>query len=691
MNGSSSLTWTPKAPKPSAFRRAGQVARWSLRAPADRLTIPAAAVVYGAGAVLHATGVPALDVALTGGAALPALAFGVVNHRSHKHLKAHPDTDPLARASKAAFGMMMAGAWAATAARWGVFAGPWDLSTVAYFTATAVGYGALRYDEVVQGKRDWRNEKIRWHQVSMKFGLQGSHLLHSERTRLGRELTIDTTGTGKRASHIAGHDTAERIAEHYRIPASRVHIRPHGIAGRIRISIRERDPWAEPIPHPALDTEPEITLPECQSITQPLILGMDPETGKPLTLDAYDPEDFGARAIMIISTRGGGKTVLLNDLMERLTACTDVLVWDINLSKAKENRRWAPACDLVAHGPDAKRDALTILRLARKAIEYRGNIDGDDAIHQPSSRAPAIVVRVDEMKALLGGQSPIDQAIREQMTKLNETGRSEGVVAIIAGQRAVTTHAGSADIRANVDTVLLAKTRGRAEMMHAAGDAGMELPDMTSYGEGHAGVWLITTLGGEYQTGRTFLLKHLTDIGRIAESRRPQATLEPGLREHLGDAYERLKSGKATAHTVAEPAPQPWMQDLAKELEGVTTDVFDQMDELARKNAETRRLQEELASEELIELPPEYDEALRAAITERERQAAATVEIPVEHRAAVLAMTKDGARLRDMMTRLGLRKTTMYGYLARLRVEGLVEMRGKGPSAMWYSTGERAE
>ena len=157
--------------------------------------------------------------------------------------------------------------------------------------------------------------------------------------------------------------------------------------------------------------------------------------------------------------------------------------------------------------------------MARKAIEWRGNVDSDDAVHQPTPTAPAIVVRVDEMKSLLGGQSPIDQAIRDQFTKLNETGRSEGIVTVVAGQRAVITHAGSADIRANVDTYLLAKVRSRGEMMHAAGDMGLDLPDMTSYGEGYPGVWLIGTLGGDHAIGRTFLFKHLPEITKLAADR----------------------------------------------------------------------------------------------------------------------------------------------------------------------------
>jgi hypothetical protein len=60
-------------------------------------------------------------------------------------------------------------------------------------------------------------------------------------------------------------------------------------------------------------------------------------------LGAHGPvvlyDEDGANGMMVVALTGGGKTVLLNCVMERLTACDDALVWDINLSKAKENRR----------------------------------------------------------------------------------------------------------------------------------------------------------------------------------------------------------------------------------------------------------------------------------------------------------------------------------------------------------------
>jgi hypothetical protein len=49
--------------------------------------------------------------------------------------------------------------------------------------------------------------------------------------------------------------------------------------------------------------------------------------------------------------------VLLSNLRERGTKARDVLVVDLNLSKALEDKEWAPACHLTA---------LTRRQLARR-------------------------------------------------------------------------------------------------------------------------------------------------------------------------------------------------------------------------------------------------------------------------------------------------------------------------------------
>ena len=655
------------------------------------MTLPGAAVVWGGGAILHATGVPWLDVGLAGitGA---GVTYGAVLHRSRKKHGQHPD-DAAWRAAKAAIGVGIAGTWSAAAARWGLFAGPYDLSSIMWGSTALLGYGIVRADEINRRNRDWRNEKANWHTLAPTFGLGGSHLIDSEKTRLGRRLTVDTKGTGKRASQLASRDVGERIAEHYMLPAVRVQVTPAKIAGRLHISIRLRDPWAHPILHPMLDDVPEIELAARQSVRDPLIVGMDPDTGKPLELRMWDDE-YGARGLLIVSMTGGGKTVLLNDIMERLTACDDVLVWDINLSKAKENRRWAPACDLTAHGPHEKTKALQILRLALKVIEWRGNNDdSDDAIHHPDAEDPLIVLRFDELDAGQGGSDGLSQAMREIVNTINSKKRSEGMGLIQASQRGTSSYGTTTDIRANFSNYAVAQVRNRTEAMYAAGDAALYLPDMSEYGEGNPGVWAIGGMGGDFETGRTFYLKHLNDLSKIADDRKPRATLPVPLRDHLGDAYVRLKTGTVPAYSVEADQLPDWMKDIEKDLESdMGSDLLGQMDQMDRTRAktdETGRALDTLAAEDMPEVPPENAAMVAAAKAERRRQAAMSVDIPDAHRSRLLTILRGGeAATGDLAAALQVSKATLWRYLDRLRTEGAVECRGKGRGSRWIASAE---
>jgi len=230
-------------------------------------------------------------------------------------------------------------------------------------------------------------------------------------------------------------------------------------------------------------------------------------------------------------------------------------------------------------------------------------------------------------------------------------------------------------------------------MMTAAGDLGVDLPDMTSYGEGKPGVWLIATLGGDYHTGRTFFLKHLPDITRIVEQRSVRATMPVGLREYLGDAYERLKTGAVPAHQVSDDAPRnDDMDELERELtRDMDADLLDQMEAVTAKVRRTRQEQDDLDAQEITQFGPEHAEALSRARDERWRQAVATIDIPADKAGLILDLAREGVAMRDLMARLNLPKTTVWEYMAKLRVEGLVTPVGKGRAVRWHLAGDDAQ
>ena len=213
------------------------------RKPAERAAravLPACAGFWTAAEIMHATGIPWLDIGL-GTAAVAGVAYG--------------------RGARGGAGWLLAGgAWAALAARFGPLAGPYLPLTDAWAVLSFCGWRWARSHPAVVAARERRQASMDWLGKRDRWGLGRTHLLDWEPTRLGEKYTVDVRGSGRRASQLVHSDVAERIAEDRMLPPSRVRLSRHRLAGRVEIAIRELDPWAKPIPHPVLADDPEIDL-----------------------------------------------------------------------------------------------------------------------------------------------------------------------------------------------------------------------------------------------------------------------------------------------------------------------------------------------------------------------------------------------------------------------------------------------
>ncbi len=222
------------------------------------------------------------------------------------------------------------------------------------------------------------------------------------------------------------------------------------------------------------------------------MIGGDPETGESLRLTLWD-EDEGAKVVLVVAKKGSGKSVLLNCIKERITACTDARLIQVNLSKAREDRRWAPLAIANALGMDASqtRQARRILRWVLTAIVARSE-DPALAVSKvaPTPGTPLLVVTIDEIDAVAG-----DPECKALLAKIASKCRSEGIALVIAGQRATVQWMGGGDLRANVDIAVLGRFARASEARKATGEE-VDLPDMGAYGEGSPGVFLVTELGG---------------------------------------------------------------------------------------------------------------------------------------------------------------------------------------------------
>ena len=537
------------------------------------------------------------------------------------------------------------------------------------------------------------------------YGLHGSHLLKYETTRLGDAMVIDVKGTGRRASSLVHGSLAEDIAEVEMLAVSRVQVTLAGIAGRIRISIRRKDPWKNPIPHPALDPAgAEYALPPVCTVREPLIVGVDPETGKPLQVAVWDRH--GGKNILLTGIKGAGKSVLLSCIRERLTAADDALIFDINVSKALEDGEWAPACGLVAAGRDQRKRALHILRCAHRAIDYRGSQPRDTAVFQPSPEAPLIVVMIDEIDALTAGGDFIAAAIKAELAYITSKDRSEAVTAIISGQRATADWLGGANIRSQVDVFAIGKVGRRGEMNHAAGDeVGLSLPDMATYGEGHPGVWVIAELGGSHAVGRTFNLEAPPDLRRLAAERAAsQPELEPGLIACLGATYAALRNrapamagGPPDGSPADAPPPDAPAVDPIDALDGEMEDMLppelrDKLRRMDLRRKETTALNAE--SDAIMAALPEVDAAALAAHTAARWDAAGEeTEIPPDVREKlIMLLAGDGMSGRKITEAFpGVKRWQVMLWLNRLRFEGNARIEGKGRGARWMIISRPAE
>lgn len=660
-----------------------------------RNTLAASAAALAAAEVMHLTHVSPADPAM-----LTLAAAGFTGWRA---------------GGKPAAIVGAGGAWLTAATAAGPLAGSgplWHPLTIAWGAGALAALWALDRHAAVRTARRWRAAKAQWLRDAPGYGLFNSHLLDHQETRLGEMLEVDVSETGKRSSSLAGSTLAEDIASRRKLPRHRVRVTEGSIAGRIRIYIRTRDPWKHAIPHPLLDTDPEIELPVPATITKPLIVGQDPESGRPLAIALYD--SHGGKNVYIIGKRDAGKTTLLDCLRERLTACPDALVFGINLSKASEDNEWAPACHLTAIGPGDAKKALAILQLVSRIVVETPMIPRDDKVRQVSAEWPAIVLVIDEIDAVV---DLLGQRAKQLLKHITGKGRSEAVSVVAAGQRGTADWMGGADVRANLDVVCAGRVRRQAEISHAVGTMAPLIPDMATYGEGHAGVWAVVEDSGDYTLGRSFNLDGLTQLRQFAhDRRRPEAELNPELSDRIGELYTTLRAmqlsqyhgdflGEAAAALYPSPAAsEAGGEDgpsaagdtltitravygepgdaLDKELEeSLDPELREQLGKIRSTNAETRKILDETPVPDMSGISPEQWDAFHEA---RWAQAAMKTDITAAQRARLMELLAgEGTTISAAAADLGIKPYPARCMLSRLRLEGAAHVTGKGRGQRW--------
>jgi hypothetical protein len=630
--------------------------------------------------------------------------------------------------------------WLALASARGPLDGfPVPSLTVVWAVLTGIAWRlASLHPSILEAIR-WRAARAEWLAQRHRWHLPGSHLLGHEETRLGERFTVDVRESGKLASAVA-RDSAlpERIAMDRGIPRSRVTVAEGTPAGRVVIDIRDRDPWADPIPHPATVSGHEVELSPSPSITEPAAVGQDPATGKLLSLLLCGPG--GGRNINVVATIDSGKTVLLSDISEFVTRAPDALMIRINVSikGPAEAHLWGPACHLTAFGPHQRARALKVLKVVAGIVEWRASQPKERANWLPTKRDPHVVLIIDEIDSLTEVA-----ALRKALEMIATKGREYGVTVVRAGQRGTAEDTGGAKVRAVDGVWCLGSLNRSTEAMHAAGDLGLRLPDVASYGEGNPGVWIIAEKSGRWQGGRAWNLCEPADIAGIAAARASsQPDLPEACKEFLGDEYAALAGSDVYARwardrdqeSVSAPSPaarhagdggligdlaravrdghvkadpeteEALLQALSIAEQGAGSDldrlrayepeveeILDDDDDLrrrfgdlGRKLADQRAILEETAR--MPEPPKVPEEKLKESSEERWRQVGEQAEMSPEQRETLLGLLKDGTTTSNAAKVLGVSTWIARTYLQKLRNEKVARVDGKGRGARWRLT-----
>lgn len=195
--------------------------------------------------------------------------------------------------------------------------------------------------------------------------------------------------------------------------------------GRVLLRLVQNDPFAKMPPAP--ERKPNSRRMRDKQV---VAYRMD---GQP-----FDVSLLGVHVVVIASS-GGGKSVILRTLGDILTACSDVLVGDLDPA-GNGLAPLAEALGVRAIGDDNMGQIEAILEKALKIAKARPNLFaelGMDDNWEPTPDDPAIVLVIDEFPQLS------DRA-KELAVKILRTGRKSRVQLIMAAQEATVDSLGDA-------------------------------------------------------------------------------------------------------------------------------------------------------------------------------------------------------------------------------------------------------
>jgi hypothetical protein len=168
---------------------------------------------------------------------------------------------------------------------------------------------------------------------------------------------------------------------------------------------------------------------------------------------------FLRRHALFAGTTGSGKSGGLNVLMATLAACGDVVIWAIDLKNGMELQPWGPCIDRLATTPE---EAAALLADAVTILQARAAhlAASGRRVWEPSPDMPALVIIIDEY-AELADEAPDAMSHTDSIARL---GRAVAVTLIAATQRPTQKAMGQGAVRSQMDTRICFRVRERKDV-----------------------------------------------------------------------------------------------------------------------------------------------------------------------------------------------------------------------------------
>ncbi|MEV4615258.1 hypothetical protein AB0K43_22110 [Kitasatospora sp. NPDC049258] len=191
-------------------------------------------------------------------------------------------------------------------------------------------------------------------------------------------------------------------------------------AGSVVLRVVTGDPFDPPPTHPVL-------APRSRSIRQPMVLGP--------SMDSTPTEiTLAGQNILVIAVPGGGKSAIIRNLVDHITACTDAIAWDIDPT----GRGFGPLRRLAGRKAYTPKDIDRALNDAIRYAKARAQLMDDDVDNwQVSEASPAMFVFVDEHPQLTAKQ-------KDKVIQLMRIGRKARITVVLASQDATADVVGDA-------------------------------------------------------------------------------------------------------------------------------------------------------------------------------------------------------------------------------------------------------